>query len=375
MKKVFLIDPQARNKGSLAVYDYSLFSQMRNAVYTFYGNSDFGLEKKFGNLKFVGLFHYQKYNGIVRGLSYTWSMIMLLLKTIIKRPDTIHVEWIRLWSVDYIIYSLIKILARPKMVYTVHNVLPHEAQSVDRNRYRKLYGLMDILIVHTDASKNDLMALSPEIRPEVIKVIPHGILQLSINEDKVKEEMKRIESKYDLHDKIVFAIVGTQSKYKGTDLLLSAWNNCPQLSDNNKIVLLSIGRFEDDVVPFNPADNVIVINRIVSDEEFVASIRLASVIVLPYRSIDQSGVLMTCINEGTPYCSTDVGELCQPIDFAGVGWKISSPTIEEIKNTLLYLINNKDVINEKKNNIKAWNKARSLYDWGEISKTTEQLYV
>ena len=49
------------------------------------------------------------------------------------------------------------------------------------------------------------------------------------------------------------------------------------------------------------------VERFVSDGETAALFRRADLVVLPYREIDQSGVLFTALGFGVPLVLTDVG--------------------------------------------------------------------
>ena len=374
MKKVFIVDPQARNKGNLALYDYSLFSKMNNYDYIFYGSCDFGFKFNFSNLKFEGIFCYHKYNKFLKGISYTWSMLVFFCNVLIKRPNVIHIEWIRLWLVDYWVYWFISKFTSIRLIYTMHNILPHERKPYDVKCFRKLYHVMDKLIVHTETSKKELLNLFPEIEDKNVVVIPHGLLKLKVDENGVAEATKAIVNKYLFRKKLIFVIIGSQSKYKGTDLLIDAWTNSSQLAGNDEICLIAAGKFSKDVLPSEVPQNLIIDNRMLSEEEFISYIRLADVLLLPYRAIDQSGVLLTILNEGTPYCATDVGELCKPIEVADIGWVIPTASVKDIRHKLLYLVNNHQEVKNKKNNSNAWSVARSLYDWEKIACMTEKMY-
>jgi len=374
INRIFLLDPQARNGGSLSVYDSSLFCNFRSAEYTFFGNIDFGLNIHSDNVHFVPLFSYHKFKGSLRGFSYLNSMIRFLFAVLIHRPVCIHIFWIRLWIVDYIILWICKRVLNVFLVYTVHNVLPHSPHKYDVRHYRRLYSLMDSLIVHTEDSKRKLLGLSPTLICKEITVIPHGILKLKIDERMEEQVREQYRSRYDINDKIVFVMVGVQSRYKGTDLLLDAWCGSNFLSQDDNLLLMVMGQFSELTYPQEIPKNVIVEDRLLSEEEIVALMRLASVILLPYRDVEQSGVLMTVLREGTPYCATNVGELCKILETVDVGWCIGDPTIDNIRTKIEYIAAHRCEIAMKKQDIKAWKLIQETFNWEAISYKTESLY-
>src|SRR6202022_892049 len=89
----------------------------------------------------------------------------------------------------------------------------------------------------------------------------------------------------------------------GIDLLLEAWRSIEGAE------LWIVGMPRMDIEPLRAASppNVRWVPRFVGDPEIAAYFRRADVVVLPYRQIDQSGVLFTALAFGKPLVLTDVG--------------------------------------------------------------------
>jgi len=94
----------------------------------------------------------------------------------------------------------------------------------------------------------------------------------------------------------VVLFFGLIRPYKGLDVLLDAWRGIDDAE------LWVVGNARMDVGPLRAAapPNVRWLERFVSDAEAAALFRRADVAVLPYRQIDQSGVLFTALAFGTP---------------------------------------------------------------------------
>jgi glycosyltransferase involved in cell wall biosynthesis len=96
--------------------------------------------------------------------------------------------------------------------------------------------------------------------------------------------------------------------------------------------------------------------------------------LLPYRDISQSGALMTVMTEHIPVLATNVGGLAEPLAVAPIGWVISHPTPENLKQALLDLLDHPEKIKAVKDDSNSWNTVCQHYGWEHIGKQTQQLY-
>ena len=118
--------------------------------------------------------------------------------------------------------------------------------------------------------------------------------------------------------------------YKGVDVLLRAW---PRVREQvPEATLLVAGRPMMDTSALTTGQpGVVFLPRYLSDAELAAALRRADVVVLPYRRIDNSGVLAAALAFGAPLVMSDVGgfgelhrsdgvgELVPPGDAVGAG--------------------------------------------------------
>lgn len=371
MATIFFIDPQSYN--NLGMYDYEILSRIKNESIYYIANQKYDY-LSLPDIKILKWFKYGNYNSnIAKALSYIVSLFKILILSICKRPQVIHVQWVRIPKLDYFYYKLLKNLVNSSLVYTVHNILPHKIKKSHYKQYGALYKLCDILIVHTKKSKEDLCSQF-NISPNKVIVVPHGPLEYHYSKNQLKNTTLFFSNTYNLKGKIVFGCLGTQSKYKGSDLILDAWCSTDSIRNNESVVLLLAGKFSSEIQTPNLPPNVICINRRISDLEFASILNLIDVIVLPYRRIEQSGVLLTAISHHIPYCATNVGELTFPFSIADVGWMIKEPKVSYIKETILRIINNSTEIIEKKNNVSGWKKVCDKYDWSKNAQITKDIY-
>lgn len=370
-KCIFFIDPQSG--GNLALYDHGIFSELKNErIYYWCGEQYPYTESE--NIVIIRNFSYKyKKSSLGKAVSYILSMFRLLWFGIVRKPKAIHVQWLKLFWIDYIVYSFISKFAGCKIVFTAHNILPHEASVRDEEHYRRWYKICDKIICHTETSQKELVD-QMKVPIEKTLVIPHGCLDIPCDE----KELLRIQNEYSEKfgiktNQTVFGHLGFLSEYKGSDLLIKAWCENEKLCNSKDAILLIAGKKGQVEIPNNLPENIKLINRYLTNEEFKALLRLTDVMVMPYRRIDQSGLLLTLLNENIPFIVSNAGELAKTLDIADVGWCLKNIEPNTIANEILEVISNPEKLNAKKNS-KDWTKLHDLYDWSAISAKTSKLY-
>ena len=355
------------------MYDYSLLKGMREYEIVYCCNKKYD-GPHLDNIEFRPIFTYhQDMNPLVKILSYFYSLLKLvcILKSV--RPDVLHIQWWKQWNLDYLFLSLYKKYVK-QIVFTAHNLVPHDTGESMKDKCIKYYNKVDKIIVHDNNSKNELIKCF-HIKEDKIAVIAHGILDFSVNEAEVVSIMNEISEKYNLKGKLVFSSMGGQSPYKGTDLICDAFLNSEILKNNTDVFLIIAGKGSiatpERVKELN---NVLVVNYSLSDSEFQAIMRLTDVMLLPYRKISQSGVLLTTIQNQIPFAVTPVGGLAEPLELAHVGWIVSSPTIEDVRECMENLAKDKERTKAVKLNQNNWNFVKDKYNWKKISLQTEEFY-
>jgi glycosyltransferase involved in cell wall biosynthesis len=132
-------------------------------------------------------------------------------------------------------------------------------------------------------------------------VIPHGAF------DHLVRQAQEVPLPGELAavDKPVVLCFGLLRPYKGIDVLLEAWRGIEDAE------LWIAGLPKMDTAPLHAAagraGGVRFVERFVTDAEIPAFFRRADLVVLPYREIDQSGVLFTALAFGAPLLLSAVG--------------------------------------------------------------------
>jgi glycosyltransferase involved in cell wall biosynthesis len=210
-----------------------------------------------------------------------------------RSADVVHLQWLTVQPLD------VHLLARSRpLVLTAHDVLPREPRPGQLAAQRRLYERVEAVIVHSEHGAARLRG-ELGIDPARVRVIPHGafthLAQL--------RDPAPLLPELAATDKPVVLCFGLMRSYKGIDVLLEAWRGIEDAE------LWVVGLPKMDIAPLRAAapPNVRFVPRFVTDREIPAFFRRADLVVLPYREIDQSGVLFTALAFGKPLLLSAVG--------------------------------------------------------------------
>lgn len=364
--RVFYVNPMSYS--NLALYDYSLLSNIGDLDLYYYCNTKY--DQGVITTKTNKIYNYSDKTGFFKILSYLKSQFTLLKAVRSKAPEIVHFQWLKIHQVDYILLKLLKKLGI-KTVLTAHNILPHGTGVKNMKSYKKIYSIVTAIIVHAENTRTELSeSLNIDLRK--IHVIPHGIFDLGKNVDseKVDSYIEKFRTQLELDKKVVFSALGTINDYKGIDLIVDVWKN-ETISKNNDIHLIIAGKgYHEKLVELNDMGNVSLLNRFLLEEEFLALLKLTDFVLLPYKKISQSGILLSAINEKKRVIVSDVGGLKDPFKFGEIGYVLSDLNHIELNKAITMATFNNSVLPDEK----IWHKIFKYYDWKDIGLKTNELY-
>ncbi len=217
---------------------------------------------------------------------------MLLERRAAREADVVHLQWAPVPPVDRHLLP-----RRRPVVLTAHDVLPREPRPGQVAALRRLLGDVDAVVVHSRHGRDRLVA-EAGVAAERVEVIAHGVLDhlAGLPPAPLPPELAAVEAP------VVLAF-GLLRPYKGLDVLVEAWREVRGAE------LWIVGMPRMDVAPLRAAapPSVRFVTRFVPDAQAAALFRRADLAVLPYREIDQSGVLFTAMGFGLPLLLTAVG--------------------------------------------------------------------
>jgi glycosyltransferase involved in cell wall biosynthesis len=210
--------------------------------------------------------------------------------------DVVHFQWLALQWLDWALLPP----RRPRLL-TAHDVLPREARPGQRAAQKRLYAGMDAVVVHSEHGAARLRA-EAGVDPARVHVIPHGAFHAL-----AEVEPAPLPSELGARGAGPVALFfGLLRPYKGIDVLLEGWRRAP-LPAGAQLWIVGAPRMDVAALRAAAPAGVRWVERFVSAGELAALFSAADVAVLPYREIDQSGVLFTALAFGTPLLLSAVG--------------------------------------------------------------------
>ncbi len=344
------------------------------------------LFNEFENVQFHKVFAYQNskasyFSRFKNIISYYYLQLKHL--ALVKRR-VIHFQWLdRFYFFDRIILPGVAKLFGHKVILTVHNVNARKRDNNDSiyNRFTLsvLYRLCDNLVVHTHQSKVELTK-DFGVEPQKISIIKHGMNNKVSNENLSQQEARKrmgIEM-----DRKVVLFFGNIDYYKGLDLLIEGLEKiATPLAKDITIIIAGNSKSSTYIKDIKAQldkssfkNQIITHIQYIQDEDIEKYFMAADCIVLPYRSIYQSGVIFMAYNFGLPILATKVGNFENDIIVGETGFLIDSgepssiaSAIESYFKSPLYL--NLSVNREM---IKKW--SYDQFSWDKIGMETYKMY-
>ncbi|MDO9408381.1 glycosyltransferase family 4 protein [Patulibacter sp.] len=221
---------------------------------------------------------------------------MRRLRRTARDADVVHFQWLAVQHLD--VHLLPK--DRP-VVLTAHDVLPREARAGQRDAQRRLYERVDAVVVHSRHGRDRLVD-DLGVDPAKVHEIPHGAFRHLTTLTPAELAPAFANTK-----RPVVLFFGLLRPYKGVDVLLEAWRRLGETAAPAELWIVGLPKMDMTALRAAAPAGVRFVDRFVSDQEAASYFGRADVVVLPYREIDQSGVLFTALAFGRPMVLSDVG--------------------------------------------------------------------
>jgi len=285
---------------------------------------------------------------------------MLRYRLAARAADVVHFQWLAVQDLDGLLLPRGRSpagSARP-LVLTAHDVLPREARRRQRDAQRRLYERFDALVVHSEHGRARLTG-ELGVPGDRVHVIPHGVLEHLAEGPALAPAFTT--------ERPVVLFFGLLRPYKGIDVLLEAWRGIEGAE------LWIVGMPRMDIAPLRAAaaPNVRFVPRFVDDAELSTYFARADLVVLPYREIEQSGVLFTALAFGKPLLLSDVGGFSEVAALGGAH-AVAPGDARALHAALIDLLS--DPVKLDALATRARQLATGEYGWDGIARRTLALY-
>ncbi len=250
------------------------------------------------------------------------------------RYDILHMHWpdltinrknplLFLVAVTYLVCVVVLCkIKNTKIVWTVHNLLPHDAhhKALTRKILHWFAGQCDGLIFLSAASRNEFKVVYPLRRTPPSAIVPHGHYRpvYPLVPD-------RMEARVQLGvpaDARIALFLGQIRRYKNVEKLITEFSRI----DSENIFLLVAGSVKDPAL--KPAleraaqgkDNIRLDLKFIPDEDIPCYFAAADIVVLPYTDILNSGAALLALSFDRPVVVPALGSLRELQETVGKDW-------------------------------------------------------
>lgn len=251
--------------------------------------------------------------------------IFCLGRKIRKRcPDMVIMQW---WHPYFApcYWILGKVFgSRIRKVFICHNVFPHERFGMDRLLTRMALKQGDAFIVHSKSDGQDLLTIKKDA---VFCYNPHPTYH-AFKMKNLSKEQARVMLGLSQDEKVLL-FFGFVREYKGLCHLLQAM---PAIKGAlNGVRLMIVGSFGDDkesymkiILSRGIADCVDVVDGYTPDDEVEKYFAACDLVVLPYESATQSGIVQIAYGFEKPVIVTNVGGLPDVVEDGKTGYVVEA---------------------------------------------------
>jgi glycosyltransferase involved in cell wall biosynthesis len=264
-----------------------------------------------------------------------WSWVSAFYHIRRTAPDLTLFQW---WHPFFApafgsIAILLKKWGKTQICFLCHNVRPHESSFIDTLLLRYAFLAPDRFIVHSESDLESLNELRSDAR--AIKT-PHPIYDVfhrdeTLTPEKAKESLG-IQG-------AVLLFFGYIRKYKGLEYLLGAF---PKVLRQMECTLLIVGEIYEEreryLAMIDGSDakaRIRLIDRYIPNEEVAVYFNAADLVVLPYISATQSGVIQMAYGFNRPVVSTRVGGIPEAVLDGETGFLADPQDAEGLATAIL----------------------------------------
>lgn len=293
-----------------------------------------------------------------------------------------HILWFYKveWFDNTVLILYYKLLGK-RLALTVHNVNRKARDGSDSafNRWslRFLYRHVDHIFVHSAQMKAELKE-SFGVGDDKVTAIPFGVnsyvFQTALTRDAARRRLNLAPT-----DRVLL-FFGNIAPYKGVDTLVDALTRLP---DCRLIIAGSAKKGVDDywhqiesaIAEKGLGGRVLKAIRIIPEEEVEIYFKSADVVVLPYKTISQSGVLFLSYGFGVPVVASNVGGLAEGVKEGVTGFVCRPDDPADLAKTIAHFFES-ELFKGQDESRKAI--VRHLHDnhsWDAIASETMQVYA
>ncbi|MBR6384096.1 MAG: glycosyltransferase [Lachnospiraceae bacterium] len=261
-------------------------------------------------------------------------------------PDAVLLQWWHPYFAPCYKILLKNLKKDIRVLFTCHNVFPHERFPMDRFLTKSVLKEGDGFIVQSKSDEEDLLTIKADAN---VKYNPHptynAFKMRNISQKEGRAEIVE-KDKFDIDDNTkLLLFFGFVREYKGLKHLINAMPEIVERIPDCR--LLVVGSFGDDKQDYldlieskNVGKYIYLKDTYTPDNEVEKYFAATDLVVLPYEDATQSGIVQISFGFEKTVLVTNVGGLPDVVDNMKTGYVVNSGNDSEISDAVIDFFEN-----------------------------------
>ncbi len=314
--------------------------------------------------------------GWLRGIRFTIATLKIMIEAMRNGVRVFHFHLFQS-GIHELLPLLFARLFFARVLVTAHDVEPLEAHLSAPFSVRWSLQLAHAIIAHNASSRNTLIK-QHDVHPNDVHIIAHGnYLHCLPPPPGQKQARHALGLKQDVPLLLFF---GQIKESKGLDLLLHAMAQVVRIRSD--VQLLIAGRpWKNDFSSYMQIiENKGLLQHCylhihyIEEEDVPLYYAAASLLVLPYRKIYQSGVLLMAMSMATPLLAADLPGMTDVLGHEEkYGMLFRHDDVDDLSRKILTCLERKEHIMQQAAAAKM--RMQEAYNWHHLARQTKALYL
>jgi len=365
--KIILVGPFPPYRGGISMFNHSLAKELEKE----HDVHRISFSLQYPKILFPGKTQYFDFEGepskqLINTINpLSWIKTANYIKNL--SPDLIVFQyWMPFFAPAFnSIVKQVRKSCKTKVMVNCNNIKSHESKPGDNIMTKSFFKNCDFFMVMSNSVELELKSLisKPNYRKS-----PHPVYEIfgsQISKQNARNKLK-------LGDEKLILNFGLIRDYKGLDILINAAKIIKNKMNNFKILV--VGECYGDEQKYlklaqkNNVEDVIDFRfEFVTNEKVNHYFCASDLVVLPYKSATQSGIIPIAYHFNKPVVVTNVGGLPEVVEIGKSGF-VCEPTAKDISQNIIDLL---------KSDLKSYNEFISGYknnfSWSSFSKNMIEL--
>lgn len=286
------------------------------------------------------------------------------------KPDLVIFQWWHpyfspcYWIIEKILGKQIKVM------FLCHNVFPHERFPMDRFLCKQVLKLGDYFITQSSMDTKNLLSIKEDAK--YVQTV-HPTYNAFKMKNLSRKEARSLLSIPD--DEKVLLFFGFVRKYKGLKHIINA---LPAITEQiPDVKLYIVGDFDGDkeqyleqIQSLHTENSVRIFDNYIPDNEVEKFFASCDLVVLPYESATQSGIVQIAYGFRKPVVVTNVGGLPEVVEDGKTGYVVETGNVSQLAAAVIRFFSEQKADEFEQNVMNEEYK----YSWERMVEIVEQIF-